>query len=55
MRSIPDMEKLRDQLENAEGNVETYKKATPLKNKDLQIPQIDIAGISIKWVKEHDA
>ena len=36
---IPDMDKLRDQLENAERDLETYKKATPSERKTYEDPK----------------
>ena len=52
--TIPYRDELRTQLEQAEYDLQIFKKATVAEQKDLPRPQIEIADITIRWVKGHD-
>lgn len=52
--TTPDRDELRAQLEQAENELEIFKKATIAEQQDFPRPQIEIAGITIRWVKGHD-
>ena len=52
--TAPDRDELRTQLEQAEYNLKLFKTATVEEQKELPRPQLEIAGIAIRWVKGHD-
>ena len=53
-KSILDRDELRTQLEQAEYDLQIIKIAIVAKQEELPRPQIEIAGITIRWVNGHD-
>ena len=52
--AMPNKIQLRQQLIQAEQDLKVFKAATAEARLDLRRPRIDIAGLSIRWVKGHD-
>ena len=52
--TTPDRDELRTQLEQAKYDLKIFKKATVVEQEELPRPQIEIAGVTIRWVEGHD-
>ena len=47
--TTPDKDELKTQLEQAEYSFKIFKKTTVVEQEELPRPQIEIAGIAIRW------